>query len=399
MPRSKSHLAPRAPLCAIILSTLNLLAVSSAHAAANSHLPPTISGSPTTSVVAGSAYSFTPSVTDADSNKLWYSIANKPSWASFSTGNGSLSGTPTVTGTYANIVISVSDGKSSVSLPAFAIAVVAPNRAPQISGMPGTTLVAGNSYNFQPYASDPDGNTLGFSIQNKPVWAGFSTMTGALSGTPASTQAGVYGNILITVSDGMASTTLPAFAITVDPPPNSAPRISGMPATTASTGSTYAFTPTATDADGDKLTFSVSNLPSWASFNTATGQLSGTPAATQAGTYSSITIAVSDGKSTASLPAFAIAVAQASSSYAVTLSWLPPTQNTDGSVLTNLAGYRIVYGTNATTLNQAILLNNPGLTAYMVENLSPATYYFAVKAVTTDGIESDYSAVVSKQLN
>ena len=74
---------------------------------------------------------------------------------------------------------------------------------------------------------------------------------------------------------------------------------------------------------------------------------------------------------------------------AATLSWTPPTQNTDGSALTNLAGYRIHYGTSATTLTQSIQIANPGLTTYVIEDLSPGTYYFAVRAFTSNGGESD----------
>jgi len=56
-----------------------------------------------------------------------------------------------------------------------------------------------------------------------------------------------------------------------------------------------------------------------------------------------------------------------------TISWTPPTQNVDGTALTDLAGYKIYYGTSASALNQAIQVS-AGITAYVVNNLSPATY-------------------------
>jgi hypothetical protein len=104
---------------------------------------------------------------------------------------------------------------------------------------------------------------------------------------------------------------------------------------------------------------------------------------------------VSDGKAAASLPAFSIVVKQVSHG-AATLSWTPPTQNTDGSALTNLAGYRIHYGTSASMLTHSIQIANPGLTSYVIENLSPGTYYFAVRAYTSSGAESDNSNIASK---
>ena len=97
---------------------------------------------------------------------------------------------------------------------------------------------------------------------------------------------------------------------------------------------------TRADPDGDTLTYSIQNRPSWATFNTSTGRLSGTPTAAHAGSYANIIISVSDGAASASLPAFTITVAQPSTGSA-TLSWTAPTQNTDGSSLTNLAGFRI----------------------------------------------------------
>jgi len=106
------------------------------------------------------------------------------------------------------------------------------------------------------------------------------------------------------VSDGTATASLPAFSINVTNGTNRAPVISGTPARSVSVGSAYSFRPTASDPDGNTLTYSIANRPSWATFNTSTGQLSGTPSASQVGTYNNITIRVSDGRATASLAAF-----------------------------------------------------------------------------------------------
>ena len=125
-------------------------------------------------------------------------------------------------------------------------------------------------------------------------------------------------------------------------------------------GGAYAFRPTAADADGDTLTFAIANRPAWATFNAATGQLSGTPTSASVGTYANIVISVSDGKASAALAAFSITVADVSNG-AASLRGRRRRQNTDGSTLTNLAGYRIVYGTSATQLTQTIQLANAGM--------------------------------------
>ncbi len=81
-----------------------------------------------------------------------------------------------------------------------------------------------------------------------------------------------------------------------------------------------------------------------------------------------------------------------------TLSWYPPTENGDGSYLEDLAGYRIYYGRSAKKLDRAITIDNPGLTRYVVENLSPARWHFAMTSVNSRGVESKRSETVSKKI-
>ncbi|MCH4293505.1 Ig-like domain-containing protein [Shewanella sp. 3B26] len=89
---------------------------------------------------------------------------------------------------------------------------------------------------------------------------------------------------------------------------NSAPVISGSPATSIDQNAAYEFIPVGSDPENDGLTFSIQNKPSWASFDTTTGMLSGTPAQADVGTVGNIIISVSDGKLTSDLPAFDIQV-------------------------------------------------------------------------------------------
>ena len=161
--------------------------------------PPTISGSPSTSVIAGSSYAFTPAASDADGDTLTFSIANLPDWASFDASTGALTGMPPPAsiGTYPGIAISVNDGQATTALAPFSIEVVAPLT---ISGNPPTTVTVGTGYSFQPSTNASSGTTLTFSITNQPSWATFNAASGELSGTP--TQAGTFANILISVSDG-----------------------------------------------------------------------------------------------------------------------------------------------------------------------------------------------------
>jgi len=268
---------------------------------------PVIMGTPYTSVTGDSAYSFYPSAYDADGDSLTYSIENKPTWASFSTSTGALTGTPTEAqaDVYENVTISVSDGEVTSKLDPFDITVNKYNSAPVIMGTPYTSVTGDSAYSFYPSAYDVDNDSLTYSIENKPVWASFSTSTGALTGTPTEDQAGVYENVTISVSDGEVTSKLDPFDITVNEY-NSAPVIIGAPYTSATANSAYSFYPVAYDVDGDKLTFSIINKPDWAAFDEDTGALTGTPG--QAGNYAGITISVTDGKESVSLTPFDITV-------------------------------------------------------------------------------------------
>jgi hypothetical protein len=84
---------------------------------------------------------------------------------------------------------------------------------------------------------------------------------------------------------------------------------------------------------------------------------------------------------------------------AVTLNWTPPTENVDGTPLTNLAGYNIHYGTASGDYTQTISVSNAGIATYVVDDLTPGKYYFAVGAVNSQGTESPVSSEVSATVN
>ncbi|MEN9423646.1 MAG: hypothetical protein RL122_1029 [Pseudomonadota bacterium] len=270
--------------------------------------PPIINGTPTTSLIVGTAYRFSPVASDPNHDALIFSIKGKPAWAAFDTKTGVLSGTPTAkqATVYKNISIQVSDGKTKVMLPTFSIAVI--NPPPVISGTPATSIMVGKTYRFAPIASDPNNDLLTFSIKGKPTWAAFDAKTGVLSGTPTVKQIKVYKGISIQVSDGKTKVLLPTFDIAVVNSSNLPPTLTGTPNTQVMVGSTYRFVPNASDPENDPLTFSVTNKPAWANFDTKTGELSGTPSAANVGTTANIVIQVSDGKQQVNLAAFSLQV-------------------------------------------------------------------------------------------
>jgi len=81
-----------------------------------------------------------------------------------------------------------------------------------------------------------------------------------------------------------------------------------------------------------------------------------------------------------------------------TLSWSPPATREDGSALTDLAGFKVYYGTSPDNLSSTVTLNGAGVTSYEIDNLSAGTYYFVVTAIDSTGSESPSSTMVSKTI-
>ena len=193
-------------------------------------------------------------------------------------------------------------------------ATLATNKPLTITGSPLSVAVEDASYEFIPTVSD--NADIEFSIENKPEWASFDSLTGTLAGSPDANDVGKSEGIIITVNNSNGdSTSLPAFDLVVASGDFSddLPTISGSPSTgEAHVGASFSFTPTARKSDGEQsegFKFAISNQPRWASFDPITGTLSGTPSSNDVGSYPQIIISVADGEDgSASLEAFKLVV-------------------------------------------------------------------------------------------
>lgn len=273
-----------------------------------------------------------------------------------------------------------------------------------ISGTPPTTATVGEQYSFRPVINNASRGQLEFSYVNRPAWAPpHYSKCGCLIGVP--NEPGVYANIQIQAWDGQHFAQTPPFTITVQGTKIAAPtsqplKISGSPPPTAMVGEFYSFAPTVVAPAGLALTYAIANRPNWTQFNAATGSLSGVPAASSVGTDAGIMVSVSDGAMSATLPQFNIAVSPAAAPAVgnATLSWSKPTHNTDGSPLTDLAGYVIRYGTSAAVLNSQISVGSPNSTGVEISNLAAGNWYFEVASINTANVESQFSALASKAI-
>ncbi|MCX7926584.1 MAG: putative Ig domain-containing protein, partial [Candidatus Omnitrophica bacterium] len=239
-----------------------------------------------------STLTFTISASDVDGDSLTYSVANLPTGATFNTSTKTFSWTPNYNqqGIY-NVTFNVSDNWGGTATETITITVNNVNRAPVLADIGNKTVAENTTLNFTISATDPDGDPLNYTAEFLPVGASFNASTRTFSWTPTYDQQGTYTGIRFTVSDG-SLTDYEVISITVTNV-NRSPIWSAIGDKSIAENSLLTFVVNATDPDGDALTYSVSNLPEGATFNSSTRTFSWTPTFTQSGIYN-VTFSVSD---------------------------------------------------------------------------------------------------------
>jgi putative Ig domain-containing protein len=186
-------------------------------------------------------------------------------------------------------------------------------------------------------------------------------------------------------SGSTGGTTTPTVTVPATPPLS----ISGAPNRQVVANQPYWFRPTTNSSNSTALRFGIANQPGWSNFNSATGEITGTPSSADVGVYRGVTVTVTAGTQMRAL-AFDVEVVQVGTS-SVTLTWTPPTENEDGTPLTSLAGYRLRYGVQSGSYTSVVNLANPGLATYVLSGLAKGTYYIVLSAYSQSGVESSYS--------
>ncbi|MEQ9903666.1 putative Ig domain-containing protein [Pectobacterium aroidearum] len=254
---------------------------------------------------------------DGDTLTLSATLANGstlPSWLTFNPATGTFTGTPgnSDVGTL-SIKVTANDGSASVST-TFNLTITNVNDAPLVATpIPAQSVAQNGSLSFTVPAgtfTDPDGDTLSLSAtlangSALPGWLTFNSATGTFSGTPGNADVGTL-SIKVIANDGNASVST-TFSLTITNV-NDAPMVSAtIPAQSVAQDGSLNFTVPAgtfTDPDGDTLTLSAtlangSPLPSWLTFNPATGTFTGTPGNSDVGTLS-IKVTANDGSASVS---------------------------------------------------------------------------------------------------
>ncbi|MFJ5491204.1 putative Ig domain-containing protein [Pectobacterium carotovorum] len=340
-----------------------------------------------------------------------------PAWLSFNPATGTFSGTP-ASGDIGNLTIKVTatDGSSASVSTTFSLTVTTVNEAPVVSGtIAAQSIAQGGNLNVTIPAgtfTDPDGDTLTLSATladgtTLPSWLSFNPATGTFSGTPANGDVGSL-TIKVTATDGSSASVSTTFGLSVTNV-NDAPVVSGTIAaqSIAQGGSLNVTIPagTFTDPDGDTLTLSATladgtALPSWLSFNPATGTFSGTPGNGDVGNLT-IKVTATDGSSASVSTTFGLSVTNVNDAPVVSGTIAAQSIAQGGSLNVTIPAGTFTDPDGDTLTLSATLADGTALPAWL--SFNPATGTFSgtpangdvgsltIKVTATDGSNTSVS--------
>ena len=243
----------------------------------------------------GELLQFSINATDPDGDALTFSATNLPDGAGFSSATRTFSWTPNYNqaGSYPGVHFEVQDSAGLKDGKDITITVTNANRAPVLDAIGDKTVNEGELLQFIINATDPDGDALTYSATNLPKGANFDPASRTFSWTPDYKQEGSHSGIHFEVKDSGGLKDGRDITITVTNT-NRAPVLDTIGDRTVNEGELLQFIINATDPDGDALTYSATNLPYGANFDSGTRTFSWTPNYTQAGSYSGVHFEVQD---------------------------------------------------------------------------------------------------------
>ena len=262
--------------------------------------PPAITSANATTFTVGTAGTFTVTATGFPPATVTQT-GTLPTGVTFDSATSTLSGTPAAgTGGTYPITFTASNGVGSNAVQSFTLTV---NQPPAITSANATTFTVGSAATFTVTTTGVPAPTV-TQTGTLPSGVTFNSATRTLSGTPAAGTFGTYP-ISFSASNGVGSNAVQSFTLTV----NQAPAITSANSTTFTVGTAGTFTVTVTGFPAPSLSEG-GTLPSGVTFNSATGVLSGTPAASTGGVYS-IFFFASNGVGSNAVQSFTLTINQA----------------------------------------------------------------------------------------
>lgn len=271
------------------------------------NVAPQITSTPLTSATVGVAYAYRVTATDANGGTLSYSLATAPTGMTINAASGQVAWTPTAAqaGTRA-VTVRVIDPGGLSATQSFNVTVASANVAPKINSAPPTSATVGVAYAYRVTATDGNGDTLTYSLTTAPTGMTINATSGQIAWTPTASQIGARA-VAVRVADPAGLSAAQSFSVTVTAA-NAAPQITSTPLTSATVGVAYAYRVTATDANGDTLSYSLTQAPAGMTINATSGQIAWTPTSVQTGPQA-VTVRVADPGGLAAAQSFTVTVA------------------------------------------------------------------------------------------
>lgn len=271
-------------------------------------LAPVIDSTPITTATEGVLYGYDVDASDLNGDTLTYSLDTAAAGMSIDPVSGLIQWTPTEAqvGT-ADVVVRVTDSTGLFVTQSFSIDVDNVLDPPTITSVPVTTATVEIAYSYDVEATDSDvGETLTYSLDAAPTGMSIDAASGLVEWTPTVDQDGTHG-VIVRVADSGGLFVTQSFDIVVEQTPNDPPEFTSTPVTTADVGTLYSYSATATDPEGDSMTFSLDTAPDGMVIDSATGLVEWGPTPAQLGTQA-VTIRVTDANGLFATQSFTIEV-------------------------------------------------------------------------------------------
>jgi RHS repeat-associated protein len=257
--------------------------------------PPQIVSTPITRAAQNQAYTYTVVATDPENDALTFNLGSKPAGMSIDS-NGTITWTPQsnqVDSQKVEVFVTDTQGATTSQTYTIEVGTIAINTAPSITSTPVFLASVGSAYSYQVQATDPDGDRLTYQLLSVPAGVTGITLdptTGLLTW-----DSPVAGNYQIVVGAVDAAGLGAAQGFTLTARANNAPVIQSNPVMTATPGSVYAYDIIATDAEGDRLTYTLDQVSvSKGMTLDALGRLRWNPTTSNVGSHT-VVLTVSDG--------------------------------------------------------------------------------------------------------
>ena len=325
---------------------------------------PVINSAANTRATEGEVYTYTPTASDVESDTLTWSLTQSPEGMTIDANSGAISWTPANGVTSANVTVQVADAEANATQ-SFTVIVGGVNDAPTITETTAAiTTNEDTSGTVTLNATDIDGDTINWSV-GLAAANGVATVSGTglsqvVSYAPNADFNGT-DSFVVSITDGLLTDTI-TVNVTVNAT-NDAPTITSDAVTTATEDEAYSYAATATDIDGDTLTWSLTQSPEGMTIDANSGAISWTPA--NGVTSANVTVQVADAEANAT-QSFTVTVSGVNDAPTITETTAAITtdEDTSGTITlnaTDIDGDTITWSVGSAAANGVATVSGTGL--------------------------------------